>query len=562
MQWELERYKRQLGLVHQRRLMDLNVALLGDGPVLPYVAINLALLGVGSGRGCIFLPVTAERLIAEHLEGQFFFKPEDEGLTISEAVAQRLAQWNTSVNVQLVEQVDQYGCDAILAVPGTEPLTPPSRIPVIWAGVTGYGLYVGAHKPQSNLPFSRNLLTPALASACGAIATQEMLRITRSIRVSEIEKFWLTLNYTVRPPVATEGGAGDKCKFSVGGFQAHPFKEVAEDQNPVYRVPVDLSNDYARLLFESTEIHEPTPPAYSSPVPLLYYSPFWANHLQDDTIIEQPVRLPPPAAPQRVILGGVGGIGTWFAALLAVSRYEGELVIFDGDTQIEKHNLNRQVLFEDQSIGLPKVEAAAHALRRMNAALTVMDSMEQIQVTTALAHSALMDGASLAVSTFDNFQARYILGEWAALEKVPLVNAGADGFDGDVEVVVPERNGCLFCFWEQEKGSAAAQAMKTAQDPLSCTREDANAPAVGRALVTTTAAMASLQALVSMLTLIRPEARFDHRLGYYGKDNTLEKCRLSSQNTSGRCPLHERGSCQHPQQFWRMLEEAILEDVE
>ncbi|CAG0984606.1 Sulfur carrier protein ThiS adenylyltransferase [Anaerolineae bacterium] len=552
MNWELDRYKRQLGLVHQRRVMNLNILLLGEGPVLPYLAINLALLGVGTGEGKIFLPQLSKRLGAPDLQGQFFFRAEDEGLNISEAAAHRIHQMNSQVNVELTSATDANFYDAVLIVSDTESPRP-SMTPVIWAGVTDYGLYVGAEKPQTRT-LSPNLLTPSLASLCGGLAAQEMLRVTHCIRATEIAKFWVTLNYTFREAMHD---SHEPHKFSVDGVQTIAIMDDKDAGLPIDRIPMNLGNDLVQRLFEHTLIDEPTDGIFSAPVPCFYYSPFWENRLENGAVVEQLVELP-VSLTDRIILGGVGGLGSWVAALLAVSRFAGNLVIFDNDTHIENHNLNRQVLYGSHTLGLAKAPAAAHALTLLNPALTVINLTEEIEATTVVTRAALMHDADLAISTFDNFRARYVFAEWAALNHVPLINGGSDGFAGDVEVVVPEQSGCLFCWWERARGSAAAQAMSTHEEHLSCTREDANAPDVGRALVTTTAVIASMQTLLSLLTLCQPAARTDHYLGYLGKENALEKCRLSRHNGNAPCPTHEQGACEHPQQFWQMIEETLL----
>jgi hypothetical protein len=225
MQWELERYKRQLGLVYQRRIMDLNVLLLGDGSTLPYLALNLASLGVGAGRGCIFLPAESKPVTSKQLEGQFFFKPEDEQSGISEAVARHIHELNPSVHVQMINKLDEYSYDAVLVAAGSEiPRLPPNKL-VIWAGITNYGFYVGAQMPKVTSSFSRNILTPSLASVCAAIANQELLRVTRSVRASEIQRFWITLNYAFHR--STNASLAEKEVFlSIKTLLASPIQSI------------------------------------------------------------------------------------------------------------------------------------------------------------------------------------------------------------------------------------------------------------------------------------------------------------------------------------------------
>src|SRR5688572_19958668 len=71
----------------------------------------------------------------------------------------------------------------------------------------------------------------------------------------------------------------------------------------------------------------------------------------------------------RVVVLGVGGLGSWAALSLACCGV-GELTVFDGDV-VELSNLNRQVLYAEDDIGRPKAAVAAAALRRFNPGIRV-----------------------------------------------------------------------------------------------------------------------------------------------------------------------------------------------
>jgi molybdopterin/thiamine biosynthesis adenylyltransferase len=66
----------------------------------------------------------------------------------------------------------------------------------------------------------------------------------------------------------------------------------------------------------------------------------------------------------RVVVLGVGGLGSWTALSLACSGV-GELTLVDGDV-VELSNLNRQVLYSEDDIGRPKAAVAAAAIERFN----------------------------------------------------------------------------------------------------------------------------------------------------------------------------------------------------
>src|SRR3979409_403450 len=73
----------------------------------------------------------------------------------------------------------------------------------------------------------------------------------------------------------------------------------------------------------------------------------------------------------RVTICGCGALGTVLANHL-VRAGVGQIRIVDRDF-IETHNLQRQLLFDEQDVAdnLPKAEAAARKLRQINSAVTI-----------------------------------------------------------------------------------------------------------------------------------------------------------------------------------------------
>jgi len=82
----------------------------------------------------------------------------------------------------------------------------------------------------------------------------------------------------------------------------------------------------------------------------------------------------------KVGIAGAGGLGSNCAACLVRSGFR-ELRIVDFDC-VEPGNLNRQFFFADQ-VGLPKVEALAENLRRIEPALRLELSQERITTQNA-----------------------------------------------------------------------------------------------------------------------------------------------------------------------------------
>ncbi len=71
----------------------------------------------------------------------------------------------------------------------------------------------------------------------------------------------------------------------------------------------------------------------------------------------------------RLVILGVGGLGSWAAYALACCGV-GELLLVDGDT-VEASNFNRQILYRESDIGRSKVVAAAEALGQFNSSCTI-----------------------------------------------------------------------------------------------------------------------------------------------------------------------------------------------
>jgi bacteriocin biosynthesis cyclodehydratase domain-containing protein len=99
----------------------------------------------------------------------------------------------------------------------------------------------------------------------------------------------------------------------------------------------------------------------------------------------------------RVVVLGVGGLGSWAALSLACCGV-GELALVDGDT-VELSNLNRQVLFSPGDIGRPKARVAAAAIRRFNPGVNVVPIARTLGSQEEIA--ATVRGSSFVVDAAD-----------------------------------------------------------------------------------------------------------------------------------------------------------------
>jgi adenylyltransferase/sulfurtransferase len=147
----------------------------------------------------------------------------------------------------------------------------------------------------------------------------------------------------------------------------------------------------------------------------------------------------------RVALCGCGALGTVLANHLARAGV-GWIRVIDRDF-IETHNLQRQVLFDEQDVAdnLPKAEAAARKMRAINSTIEVEP------VVTDLDHTNILDlvgDADLILDGTDNFETRYLINDAAVKLGKPWIYGGVIGSEGQSMTIIPGRTPCLRCLIE------------------------------------------------------------------------------------------------------------------
>ncbi len=147
----------------------------------------------------------------------------------------------------------------------------------------------------------------------------------------------------------------------------------------------------------------------------------------------------------RVTLVGCGALGTVLANTL-VRAGVGHLRICDRD-YIERNNLQRQVLFDEDDIAenLPKVEAAARKLRRINSDVEVDPIVVDVNHTNI---ERLADGADLLLDGTDNFETRFLINDLAIKTSLPWIYGAVIGATGLCMPVIPGETACLRCVFE------------------------------------------------------------------------------------------------------------------
>ena len=147
----------------------------------------------------------------------------------------------------------------------------------------------------------------------------------------------------------------------------------------------------------------------------------------------------------RVLVVGVGGLGSWTAELLARAGV-GLLRLVDGDA-VDLTNLHRQSLYDesDAAAGAAKVQAARRRLGRINAGVAVQAVPRRLGRDNALALAADVD---LIVDGTDNWATRLLLNDLAVKLHRPWIFAGVVGAEAQTMTVLPGRSACLRCIMD------------------------------------------------------------------------------------------------------------------
>lgn len=167
----------------------------------------------------------------------------------------------------------------------------------------------------------------------------------------------------------------------------------------------------------------------------------------------------PKFSEATVAVVGVGALGGTGSALLARAGV-GRIRLIDRDL-IEPHNLQRQELFDEADLAddLPKAEAAARRLRKINSEITVEGVVADLNRSNI---RDLLEGTDAVFDGLDNFSTRFLLNDYCCHTKTPWVFGGCLGGSGQVMAIVPGTTPCLRCVIPEPPPTAALPTCETA----------------------------------------------------------------------------------------------------
>jgi len=137
----------------------------------------------------------------------------------------------------------------------------------------------------------------------------------------------------------------------------------------------------------------------------------------------------------RVLVIGAGGLGAPVLMYLAAAGV-GTLGVIDDDI-VSLSNLQRQVIFGTDDVGIRKVDGAEAAIARLNPHVAIETHMARLDARNAV---DLIGQYDIVADGSDNFATRYLTSDACYLAKKPLVTAAIGPFDGTLTTLRPHES--------------------------------------------------------------------------------------------------------------------------
>lgn len=141
----------------------------------------------------------------------------------------------------------------------------------------------------------------------------------------------------------------------------------------------------------------------------------------------------------KVLVVGAGGLGSPLLLYLAAAGV-GKIGIVDFD-RVDASNLHRQVIFDGNQIGTPKVQAAKQRLQGINPHIQLVTYDQRLTAENTMDIIAQYD---VVADGSDNFPTRYLVNDSCVLADKPNVYGSVFQFEGQVAVFnYRDKNGVL-----------------------------------------------------------------------------------------------------------------------
>ncbi len=146
----------------------------------------------------------------------------------------------------------------------------------------------------------------------------------------------------------------------------------------------------------------------------------------------------------RVLCLGAGGLGSPAAFYLAAAGV-GTIGLVDDDV-VDLSNLQRQILHNNDRVGMPKTESARLTLSALNPDCNVVEHRTRLDSSNVLEIFADYD---IIVDGCDNFPTRYLVNDACVMTGKTNVHGSIFQFEGQATVFKPGAGPCYRCLFPE-----------------------------------------------------------------------------------------------------------------
>ncbi|EDX84806.1 MoeZ/MoeB domain family [Synechococcus sp. PCC 7335] len=145
------------------------------------------------------------------------------------------------------------------------------------------------------------------------------------------------------------------------------------------------------------------------------------------------------------LVTGVGGLGGTAALYLAVAGVGKLILVRGGDLQ--RDDLNRQVLMTDDWVGSPRVFKAKETLSKLNPDIEIEAVCEYVTDNNI---ESLLQHADIALDCAFDFTERDLLNGACVRQRKPMIEAAMNSMEAYLTTIVPGKTPCLTCLFPEK----------------------------------------------------------------------------------------------------------------
>ncbi len=131
----------------------------------------------------------------------------------------------------------------------------------------------------------------------------------------------------------------------------------------------------------------------------------------------------------NVLVVGAGGLGCPIIQYLTAAGI-GKIGIIDAD-EVNISNLQRQILYTEEEIGLSKAELSASKMKKLNSNVSFKVYKQFLTEENA---ESIIDEYDIIVGATDNFESRYLIDKYSLRLGKPFVHGSISDFEGRFSV--------------------------------------------------------------------------------------------------------------------------------